>query len=90
MDEKQLDEIINHYKPARQIIKLIEELSELSGAVARYINRPNAGHLHLCVEEIADVEIMIKQFKMITHTEDEIIDKIKIEKINRTLKRMEE
>ena len=52
---------IEHYKPANQVVQAIEELGELQQALARFLN-DRANNVE---EEIADVEIMIIQLKII-------------------------
>ena len=57
--------IASHYGEEHQANKLIEELSECIRAVAR-ADRKNIA------EEIADVEIMIFQYKMLLGLDDEV------------------
>ena len=52
---------INYYTPSRQIVQAIEELGELQQALARHLN----GRENNVEEEIADVEIMLTQLKII-------------------------
>lgn len=50
-----------------QIIKAVEEMSELTHALCRYIGeeKPKAADIVNACEEIADVEIMLEQMKII-------------------------
>lgn len=54
---------VERFGPAHQINKAVEELGELTQALMRYQNgEPVIGNV---AEEIADVEIMIEQVKII-------------------------
>lgn len=55
---------INTFGENQQIIKAIEELGELSTALARYFDKNKIDVKNIC-EEIADVEIMISQLRLI-------------------------
>jgi hypothetical protein len=83
-----------------QIIKTIEELAELQKALSKqyiYHNSPdlvdtkqfksNVGNI---IEELADVEIMLEQVKMLLSITQESIDDIKKQKLERLNERMEE
>lgn len=63
---------IQLYGPKAQEIKAVEELSELSQAICKVINahdHPSMNNLVECTthmfEEIADVEIMLEQIRII-------------------------
>lgn len=63
---------IQLYGPKAQEIKTVEELSELSQAICKVINahdHPSMSNLVECTahmfEEIADVEIMLEQLRII-------------------------
>lgn len=64
----------------RQIIKCIEELSELSKELAKYLN--GGDNLENIAEEIADVEITTEQMKQ-GFACGLTVDRIKKEKITR-------
>ena len=53
------EQIFNHYGREKQLIQLQEELAELQSAVAREL----AGKENNMDEEMADVLIMLEQFK---------------------------
>jgi|TARA_R100001530_G_scaffold122669_2_gene90383 uncharacterized protein Yka (UPF0111/DUF47 family) len=53
-----------------QIIKAIEELAELQMALAKFMNRQ--GDVDNIIEEIADVEIMTAQLKMMFDCESQV------------------
>jgi archaellum component FlaC len=65
-----------------QIIKTIEELSELQRALCISINE-NDKRAHNIFEEIADVEIMLAQIKMQMGDNKKIISEYKREKLER-------
>lgn len=83
-----------------QLIKTIEELAELQKALSKqYIYhmvpdlvdtkqfKSNVGNI---IEELADVEIMLEQVKMLLSITQESIDGIKIQKVERFIERMKE
>lgn len=75
-----IEKIKNFYQD-RQFKKTVEELSELICAIVRN----DRGNI---IEEIADVEIMTCQLKMLLKCENEV-EEIKRYKVSRQLKRME-
>lgn len=63
---------IDKYGAIHQIIKAVEEMSELTKELCKYLDaKPDIDHI---AEEIADVEITLAQLKMILHCEDQIED----------------
>lgn len=60
-------EALRHWGNRPQIIKAIEEMSELTHALSRYVGSqaPDAGVRANVCEEIADVSIMLDQLRMI-------------------------
>lgn len=68
---------INTFGAEHQQVKALEELGELSSAIARAI----IGGEHNVEEEIADVEIMINQLKLIFDGDE--IEHFKIIKLDR-------
>lgn len=77
-----LRKAINTFGENHQIIKSMEELGELETALARYFDGNKADNDNIC-EEIADVEIMLEQLKMIF--DNKIINKYKKNKLNRLI-----
>ena len=79
------------YGNRAQIIKAVEELSELQTALCRYLNlesgesRPDINDN--IIDEIADVEIMTEQLKMMFGIEDKVSLRVE-KKINRMIKRI--
>lgn len=91
-EKEVLNNAIEIYGKKPQIIKAVEELSELSQALCKYMNRDcfrdNKLVAHI-IEEIADVEVMTTQLKMIFDCKENV-DKTKEFKINRLNNRLEE
>jgi hypothetical protein len=63
------NEAIKRWGERAQTIKLVEECGELIQAASKWLNARNDLNRQAmavnCIEEIADVEIMIRQFKKI-------------------------
>ena len=67
-----------------QLIVAIEELSELQKELCKSLrDKTNIDNI---IEEIADVEIMLEQMKLYFKIDNNKIDDIKNEKLNRTQK----
>lgn len=90
---------INTYGVENQMIKTIEELSELSQALCKSIVRlnytkektsleDNSKSVDNIFEEMADVEIMLEQCKIMFQCDKEV-NKWKQEKIKRLERRLE-
>ena len=91
LKEKQL-EIIEHYGMEKQLDQLIEECSELIKAICkhkRYENDRFNNYFDEVIEEMADVENLIEQFRGISLEIDIEIKETKEVKINREIKRIE-
>lgn len=84
VDEKQ---ILEHYG-LKQYEKCIEELEELREAIYLHIvsgySDTTKGHV---IEEIADVEVITAQLKMLLNAENEV-DRVKRYKVSRQLRRI--
>lgn len=81
--------IANHYGLEHQLRKCREELTELCVATIGYhIGENNKEDIQRIVTEIADVEIMTAQLKYLLDIKEKV-NKEKVYKINRQLKRME-
>lgn len=82
------NEIINKFGKDNQILKCVEELNELSQVLCK-INSADTGGVTFenVVEEIADVEIMLNQIKIILDISESDVETIKNYKIMRTAKR---
>lgn len=93
VDEK-LFKIINHYGILPQLKYFQSELFELNEAIIGYENDYEGLNLgndtnHIA-EEIADVMVMLLQFKEYYHIDGNIIFTIMNNKIDRQLQRIEE
>ena len=80
--------IAKHYGEANQLNQLQEELGELIVAVNKY--RRSTDNITNLVEEIADVEIMLRQVKCLLNLNPEYIEKITANKLLRQKKRIGE
>ena len=97
MQEEKLLKIINHYGVNHQQRKLQEEVFELNEAIINAENNrlvgisrnPSELAIKHIAEEIADVEVMLLQFKEYYHINGNDILKIMNEKINRQLNRID-
>lgn len=91
--EEKLKQIINHYEVMPQLKYIHSEYFELDEAIMNYewaeseYGRCNNSNI---AEEIADVEMMLDQFKVYYGISQEKINEIKSYKANRQLKRIEE
>lgn len=90
---------INTYGVENQLIKTVEELSELSKALCKSLIRLNYTKEKISLEddlksvdnifeEIADVEIMLEQCKMIFYKSEDKINDYKNKKIKRLERRL--
>ncbi|MBQ4263123.1 MAG: hypothetical protein IJB83_02625 [Bacilli bacterium] len=96
MQEEKLLKIINHYGVIPQLKHFQSEVFELTEAIIdyRYVEVYKGSpaekyHKEHIAEEIADVEVMLLQFKEYYHINGNDILKIMNEKIDRQLKRLE-
>ena len=95
--ENNLLQIIQHYKINNQQRKFVEECFELMEAITQreYQAKDKKSYelvefekAHI-IEEIADIEVMLDQFKAYYDIGQEEIDKVKDYKIKRQLERIE-
>lgn len=69
------EKAVNEFGGRTQAIKATEELSELSIELTRFALADDRYSREKVLEEIADVEIMLKQLKIIFNfSQDEILD----------------
>lgn len=80
--------IIEHFGKDAQIVKAMEELSELILELAKMVN--GQGDIAHIAEEMADVHVMMDQLQLIFDIDIELLEEIATEKIQRTLKRIKE
>ena len=83
---------IDSYGRVNQVIKTVEELSELSQALCKILTSKftddNSEIFENIFEEIADVEIMLEQCKMIFYKSEDKINDYKKKKIERLERRL--
>lgn len=83
---------LRHYGDRNQILKAAEEASELSAAIMRYMGASDIGlrssPLLALVEELADVEIMCQQMRLVFG--DQPVDAAKRQKLERLERRLED
>lgn len=85
--ERKLLFLINHYGTKKQQDIAIEELAELQKAIIKYRREPSDKTKEAVVEEIADVQVMLEQLKIIYSCRTKI-DAIMDAKIDRQIKRI--
>lgn len=78
--------LINKFGKKEQIIVAIEELSELQKELCKYLRYFGKIDINHISEEMADVEIMLEQLKVIFNNSIDV-EYRKKEKIQRTVKR---
>lgn len=87
-----MQKAIDTYGVENQMIKTVEELSELSQALCKFLSKPYTESdrtiLDNIYEEMADVEIMLEQCKMIFYESEDKINDYKKEKIKRLERRL--
>ena len=73
-----------------QVMMFFEETAELQKEVCKYFFRKESTATTKIEEEIADVEIMIEQLKMMLNVKKNTIDEIKHHKLKRLQARLEQ
>lgn len=86
--ENILERIIDNYGYETQSRKAMEELGELTVAINKYLDEPTKKRYSNLVEEIADVEIMLEQLKIMHDIEENEVLEVKNMKIERELQRI--
>ena len=76
-----------------QIGQAVEECAELIVALQKYVNRtPSTGMVENILDEIADVEMMLAQMRLVLDIDDDVLRKrieYKFERLNQYLLRDE-
>lgn len=78
---------VKKYGKISQLIMCMEEMAELTKEISKSIR--GADNSSAISEEIADIEIMLEQLRVIYHNRSEV-DTIKADKLRRLAYRMEE
>lgn len=81
--------ITKHYGIENQLVKAVEEYSELIKAVTKYIQKPTIANKMQITEEIADCEIMSSQLVYLLELNADVIENMMDEKVERQIKRIE-
>jgi NTP pyrophosphatase (non-canonical NTP hydrolase) len=81
-------QIINRYGIEHQQRKLEEEVFELQEAITKY-EYVDFTELEDITQELADVQVMLKQFQYFYAITDEKIEKVMLFKVDRQLERIE-
>lgn len=87
--KRALSKIIDHYGETNQHEKAKEELQELIEAIDDYMKLPTPENRFHLIDEMADVEVMLEQLKIINVCRDEVAGRV-IYKIRRQMERMED
>lgn len=91
MDKDLLLKIIEHYGIDNQMMQCIEEMAELTQAINKYKRSEFSDSCidayNLIIEEIADVQIMIEQMRLMF--DGEAVDKVIVEKLERMRGRLD-
>ena len=90
MTKKQVyEQLIEKFGAENQILKCVEELNELGQALCKVQSKDEnkAVAIKGVIEEIADVEIMLEQIKLILGIEESDVKKMKSYKLHRTVRR---
>lgn len=87
--KKMISMILAHHGFKNQLIKTVEELSELTTAIVQYYNKePGESRLRGVQEEMADVYIMLEQIRKQFMSQCELQELIEY-KLERECKRIE-
>lgn len=82
--------IAEHYGPMHQLTKTNEELGEAVAAVTRYALQPTKVNFKSMAEELADVQIMIDQLKVLVPELSGEVARNQMRKVDRQLDRIAE
>ena len=91
MIDARIKKIVDYYGDKHQILKAVEELTELSSALIHYLD--GCGDIDNIHEEMADVSVMLEELEYIMSWKDDaesIVSGIRRQKIERQLRRIEE
>lgn len=81
---------IAKYGKEPQCRQAMEELAELIQAINKFLRYPNDKHYANLIEEIADVEIMLYQLKVMFNVSDDEVFEVKVQKAKREQERLKE
>lgn len=89
MKPELIDQVKSYFGTSNQIVKAIEEMSELQKELCKYLINDFYYSEESIIDELADVEIMTAQLRHIFQISDQV-DKRKEFKIERLKKRISE
>lgn len=85
--EAELNEISKRSLTKEQLLlKIVEESSELSAGICKFLNKPNIDP-YVFLEELVDVELLISQFRYNYPELEETLRSIKSEKLKKVAER---
>jgi NTP pyrophosphatase (non-canonical NTP hydrolase) len=79
---------LEKYGKEPQCRQAMEECAELIQAINKFLRYPNDKHYANLIEEIADVEIMLYQLKVMFNIDDDQVFAFKVEKAKREQERL--
>lgn len=82
-EEETFRAAFDRFGEPHQLMICFEEMAELAKAISKAIRYSREGHKNHICEEIADVEIMLEQVKMIFGIDDEDVEMWRLDKIVR-------
>lgn len=85
-DAEVLQRALDTYGPRAQVVMVFEEMSELQKELCKCLR--GCGSFEHIAEEIADVEIMLEQMKMLFFCADDVRD-VRRRKVARLKKRLD-
>ena len=94
IEEFNVDEFLDKVTETKRIFrqsleKYGKECAELIQAINKFLRYPNDKHYANLIEEIADVEIMLYQLKVMFNIDDDKVLAFKVEKAKREQERLE-
>lgn len=89
--QKTLQKAINWYGADKQMLIVIEELSELQKAIVKHFRKPTEETISDISEEMADVYVMLKQLELMHKNDTEVQKNIdyKIKRLQERIKKEE-
>ena len=87
-DEQMIRRIVRHYGRDEQLGQAMEEAGELITAISHYRRRRKGSRREL-LEEMADMNIMLRQLQLITGADSEELEVIGHRKLLRQAERMQ-
>lgn len=86
--QEMIQQIVDTYTKGEQIQVCIEEMAELTQALCKDLR--GKGNWNHILEELCDAEIMLEQIKQYYFFSERLIEKVKTDKLQRTIDRIGE